>query len=140
MDTFSKDERSKIMRTVKSKKTSLESSVTKELWKRGVRYRTNVLDLFGKPDIAIKKYKVVVFIDSCFFHGCPLHCRIPKSNEGYWIGKIQRNIERDLLVTHYYKSIGWNVNRIWEHELKDDFHTTIQSLIEFINAAKRDIN
>lgn len=101
VDTFSKDERSKIMRTVKSKKTSLESSVTKELWKRGVRYRTNVLDLFGKPDIAIKKYKVVVFIDSCFFHGCPLHCRIPKSNEGYWIGKIQRNIERDLLVTHY---------------------------------------
>ncbi|PLT43795.1 Very-short-patch mismatch repair endonuclease (G-T specific) [Paenibacillus pasadenensis] len=136
-DTFTKEERSKIMRAVKSKKTSLESKVTKELWKHGLRFRVNIHDLLGKPDIAIKKYKIVIFIDSCFFHGCSLHCRIPKSNEEYWVTKIRRNIERDLSVNRYYNSIGWNVMRVWEHDLKEDFLGTVQKLIQFVNLAKR---
>ena len=67
------------MQAIKSK-SKMEDLVAKELWKRNIRYRRNVKTLFGKPDIAIKKYKVVIFIDSCFSHHCPLHTRMPKSN------------------------------------------------------------
>ncbi|OGI25396.1 MAG: hypothetical protein A2287_09455 [Candidatus Melainabacteria bacterium RIFOXYA12_FULL_32_12] len=68
-----------MMRAVKSKHTRLEDIVVNELHKRGLRFRRNVKDLKGKPDIAIKKYKIVIFIDSCFWHGCKKHCRMPKS-------------------------------------------------------------
>ncbi|MGG2482818.1 very short patch repair endonuclease [Brevibacillus borstelensis] len=128
-DRLSKEQRSKLMQAVKGKNTLLESKVTKELWHKGLRFRKNVKSLTGKPDVAIKKYKIVMFIDSCFWHGCPLHCKIPKSNVEYWTSKIQRNIQRDLEVNEYYKKIGWNVIRIWEHELKNDFQGTIDKIV-----------
>lgn len=68
-DVFSKEIRSKIMRAVRSKGTKIEDAVARELFRNGIRYRRNVKDLPGKPDIAIKKYKMVIFIDSCFWHG-----------------------------------------------------------------------
>lgn len=72
MDNITKDKRSDVMRAVKSKNTKIEQKVCKEIWKKGIRFRKNVKDLKGKPDISIKKYKIVIFIDSCFWHGCPL--------------------------------------------------------------------
>ncbi|WP_356948169.1 hypothetical protein [Fictibacillus fluitans] len=71
------------MRSIKSV-SKLEEIVSKELWRRGFRFRRNVKDLFGKPDFAIKKYKVVIFIDSCFWHNCPVHGHLPKTNVEYW--------------------------------------------------------
>lgn len=132
MDTFNKEKRSQIMRAVKSKGTKLEQKVFKALRKRGLKFRTNVANLPGKPDIAIKKYKIVIFLDSCFWHGCPLHCRMPKSNIEYWQKKIEQNKIRDALITENYKKMGWNVLRIWEHELKENFEKTIDKIERFI--------
>lgn len=129
VDNLSKEDRLKTMRAVKSKETKIETKVTKYLWSCGVRYRKNVKDLFGKPDIAIKRRKIVVFIDSCYWHGCSEHCRLPASNNDYWKAKIERNMARDKEVTNYYKEREWRIIRIWEHDLKSDFEGTMKHLV-----------
>lgn len=125
------------MRAVKSKKSLIENSVTHELWKKGIRFRRNVSELKGKPDIAIKKDKIVIFIDSCFWHMCPVHCKIPKSNVEFWMEKLIRNRERDLITTQFYKENNWSILRVWEHELRDDFEACINTIYEFIMEAKK---
>ncbi|MEW4264488.1 very short patch repair endonuclease [Priestia megaterium] len=134
-DKISKEQRSQNMRAIKSI-SKLEGIVTRELWSRGVKFRKNVKDLKGKPDIAIKKYKVVVFIDSCFWHCCPLHGNMPKSNQEYWLKKLTRNKERDREITLHYIENRWHILRVWEHQIKQDFESTIQESINFINNAK----
>ncbi|QQF63047.1 very short patch repair endonuclease [Bacillus mojavensis] len=137
MDNVSKEKRSNTMKAVKSKNTKIEKVVSKEIWGRGIRFRKNVKNLKGKPDIAIKKYKIVIFIDSCFWHGCPLHGRIPKSNVEFWNNKIKRNIERDKSINQYYTRKGWNILRIWEHDLnKKKFSQTIDKIEEWIKIIK----
>jgi DNA mismatch endonuclease (patch repair protein) len=136
-DNLSKEDRKKNMKAIKSVHTQLEDSVTKELWKRGVRFRKNVKGLVGKPDIAIKKYKVAVFLDSCFWHGCPVHGNKPKTNEDYWNNKLERNKARDAEVTKYYQQKGWNVLRIWEHDIKKNFDQTIDRIVNFLNEAMK---
>ncbi|MED3882811.1 very short patch repair endonuclease [Priestia megaterium] len=130
-DNLSKEQRRKNMKAIRSQ-SQLENLVSKELWKRGIRFRKNVKNLLGKPDIAIKKYKIVIFIDSCFWHVCPIHGNKPKSNQDYWINKLNRNKERDQEVTEYYKKAGWRILRVWEHEIKQDFEKTIDMIVEFI--------
>lgn len=130
------EQRSKMMGRVRGKNTKLEQSVSKILWRKGFRFRKNVLSLFGKPDIAIKKYKVVVFIDSCFWHGCKNHFKLPKKNIDYWKKKIARNIERDDEVTLYYKNLDWTLIRVWEHELKNHFALVIYHICRAIILAK----
>ncbi|MRX53004.1 DNA mismatch endonuclease Vsr [Bacillus idriensis] len=131
------EQRSKNMKAIKSQ-SKLENKVTQALWHRGIRFRKNA-KLFGKPDISIKKYKVVVFIDSCFWHSCPIHGNMPKSNYEYWSKKLKRNTERDIEVNKYYKANDWNILRVWEHDLKKNFDATVKSIEDFIlNAAKID--
>lgn len=72
---------------------------------------------FGKPDFVHLKWRWVVFIDGCFWHGCPLHCRIPKSNSEYWRKRIERTRARDAKVTAEYEKGGWRVFRVWEHDI-----------------------
>lgn len=91
----------------------------------------------GKPDIAIKKYQVVIFLDSCFWHGCPEHCRMPSSNVDYWKRKIQRNQERDAAVNKFYVQQGWRLLRVWEHEVKNDFDRALDSIVSFITETKK---
>jgi len=125
------------MQSIKSENTSLEKKVFKNLWKRGLRFRRNVKDLPGKPDIAIKKYKLVVFLDSCFWHGCKKHCRYPLTNKDYWHSKISKNIKRDREVTDYYLTNNWNILRVWEHDLKNNFNKTIRNIIKFVLYSKK---
>ncbi|MFC5602449.1 very short patch repair endonuclease [Sporosarcina koreensis] len=94
-DNMSKEQRSYTMSRIKSK-SKLEDIFASMLWRKGLRFRRNVKTLKGKPDIAIAKYKVVIFVDSCFWHVCPLHFIQPKSNKDYWDKKLKRNQERDL--------------------------------------------
>lgn len=136
VDNISKEHRQKAMRSVKSKGTSLEIKVSKLLWKNGFHYRKNVKNLFGKPDFANKSRKVVIFIDSCFWHGCPLHCRIPASNIEYWKSKIQRNKTRDKNVTSFYKENGWKIFRIWEHDIKINPEEAVNKLLDELNHPK----
>ncbi|ESU33410.1 DNA glycosylase [Bacillus sp. 17376] len=128
-------QRSKIMSSIKAV-SKLESLVTQELWKKGFRFRRNVRGMVGTPDIAIKKYKVVIFIDSCFWHFCPIHGRMPKSNIDFWKKKLERNQERDKEHTQFYLQKGWHILRIWEHEIRQDFDKTIEIIATFIEDAK----
>lgn len=117
VDVISKEKRSKIMSAIRSKNTKPEILLRKALWAKGIRYRVH----YGKEkiDIAFPTQKIAVFIDGCFWHGCPLHSHIPKSNVEYWIPKLQRNINRDKAIEEKLKKEGWQVIRIWEHELKE---------------------
>lgn len=131
-DVLSKEQRRKNMQAIRAKETALEIMVRKELWKKGIRYRKNVRDLMGVPDIAIKKHKLVIFLDSCYWHGCPEHGVMPKSNREFWEKKIKRNIERDTEVTSYYRSRNWTILRFWEHEVKQDLDGIIDRIIKAI--------
>ena len=138
MNTQMSDEtRKKIMGSIHGKGTKLENRVSRELWIRGFRFRKNVKSLYGTPDIAIKKYKVVIFIDSCFWHACELHGTLPNKNQLFWINKFNRNKEHDLEVTNYYIRKGWLIYRVWEHDLKRDFYGTLDKLDGVILDAKR---
>jgi len=125
MDNVSKKKRSQIMRLVRSKDTKIEVEFRKTLRKLGYKFKSNVGSCFGKPDIVLEKYKTVIFIDSCFWHGCAKHCRLPSSRNKYWIDKIERNKHRDKKVNMHYKKTGWKIIRIWEHTLKDEVAATI---------------
>lgn len=105
------------MAAIPGSNSKLENVFRKALFSKGIRYRKNVADLPGKPDIAIKRKKIAVFLDSCFWHGCKKHCRIPQSNTAYWQGKINKNILRDRDVSLEYKKMGWRIIRLWEHDI-----------------------
>ena len=134
-DIMSKEQRSKTMSAIRAQ-SKLENLFTKALWNKGVRFRKNVKKLRGTPDIAIQKYKVVIFVDSCFWHGCPIHFRRPQSNQNFWDKKIARNRERDKEVDEYYIVRGWHLKRIWEHEIRTDIDKTVEETLSFINTAK----
>ena len=117
-DTVSKAKRSEIMSKIRSKKTKPELMIKELLDNRIFRYQPN--GITGKPDFGNKKRKIAIFIDGCFWHGCPKHCRMPKSREKYWVPKIQKNMERDSRYTKELKRRGWTVMRLWEHEVREN--------------------
>jgi DNA mismatch endonuclease (patch repair protein) len=121
MDKIPKVKRSAIMAAVRSKNTKLENGFWRDVKKLNPKgLARNVVDIFGCPDIVHKNKKLVVFIDSCFWHGCPKHLRMPVSNSSYWLKKIKGNRQRDREVSRRLKSNGWTVLRIWEHSLKKE--------------------
>ena len=120
MDKLTKEQRSKCMRAVKGRDTKPEMWVRRYLFAHGFRYRLNVRCLPGKPDIVLKKYKTVVFVNGCFWHGhedCQLY-RLPQTNVDFWKAKIERNRARDLKDEILLRSMGWHVIVIWECELR----------------------
>jgi DNA mismatch endonuclease, patch repair protein len=120
VDTFSEFDRSKIMSTVRSSETKPEVTIRKFLFSKGFRYRKNSLLLPGKPDIVLSKYKTVVFINGCFWHGHK-NCKastLPKSKIEYWSNKISSNIERDTRNIKELRKLGWKVIIIWECQIK----------------------
>lgn len=130
MDKVSKETRSLIMGKVKSSETKLEQQFRRMLWRSGVRYRKNNLNLYGKPDISNRSKNVAVFIDSCFWHGCPEHVRLPKSNIDYWEKKIESNRKRDITVNEHYRSLHWKIIRVWEHQLKKDPEKIVDNILK----------
>lgn len=124
------------MRHIKSKDTSIEVKLRKELWSRGYRYRKNVSNLPGKPDIVLTKYKIAIFCDSEFFHGKDwevLEPRLEKSNNAdYWEKKISRNMERDNEINKKLLFMGWTVIRFWGKDILkniDDCISVIEDVI-----------
>ena len=128
-DIKSKEARSKNMSAIKGKNTKPEVIVRKYLFSQGLRYRKNVSKLPGKPDIVLKKYKTVVFINGCFWH---LHnCKYfvwPKQNADFWRDKITGNEARDIKNYTALKEMGWRVITIWECELKQTKIETLEKL------------
>jgi DNA mismatch endonuclease (patch repair protein) len=126
--------RSENMKRIKSKDTSIEIKLRKALWHKGYRYRKNCKDIFGKPDICFKKKKVAIFCDSEFWHGKYLldNKYIPKTNEQYWIPKIKRNIERDILVNEILKTQDWTVLRFWQKDIEKNLEKCIKKIQQFL--------
>ena len=119
-DIKSKVDRSSNMAAIKGEDTKPEMIVRKYLFSKGLRYRLHIRSLPGNPDIFLPKYKTVVFINGCFWHGhegCKYY-RLPKSNVEFWETKITNNINRDFLNEIKLKELGWRVIRIWECEIK----------------------
>jgi len=133
MDVFTKSKRSEIMALIKNKESGIEILLRKELWGRGLRYRKNVSKYFGKPDIVSAKHRMVIFVDSCFWHGCKKHKSIPHANKMFWEQKIQQNSQRDKEVKAYYQRIGWKIFRIWEHDLKGNNQKFNNSILKIFN-------
>ena len=119
MDDKTPEQRSINMSHIRSKDTKPEEIVRKYLFARGFRYRKNDTRYPGKPDLVLPKYHTVIFINGCFWHqhGCS-RSTLPKTNQDYWIPKIQRNVERDRQNIKTLEDAGWKVIVIWECELK----------------------
>jgi DNA mismatch endonuclease (patch repair protein) len=108
------------MSAVRSKNTGLELKLLSMLHSANITgFTCHDESLLGTPDIAFKKAKAVVFLDSCFWHACPKHFRQPRTNTKYWQAKIEKNLERDRSQRRMLRRSGWRVIRVWEHELKN---------------------
>lgn len=120
-DAMTPEQRSRCMAAIKGKDTKPEMIVRKYLFSRGLRFRVQVRKLPGNPDIVLPKYKTVIFVNGCFWHGhegCK-YFRLPKSNVEFWKEKIERNIERDRESMRALLDLGWKVIRVWECELRN---------------------
>lgn len=112
--------RSQQMATVRQVDTAPEVRVRRELWSRGLRYRVGLRTLGGRPDIVFPRERIAVFIDGCFWHGCPVHYVRPRSQERFWTDKLRANFDRDRRQTIALLDSGWRVLRFWEHEVEED--------------------
>lgn len=120
-DVMTPKQRSRCMAAVKGKDTKPEMIVRKYLFSRGMRFRVQVRKLPGNPDIVLPKYKTVILVNGCFWHGhedCK-YFRLPKSNVEFWKEKIKRNIERDRESMQALLDLGWKIIRVWECELRN---------------------
>lgn len=135
-DKMTKEQRHRCMSNIKDRNTKPEMIVRRYLHAHGYRYRINVRRLPGTPDIVLRKYKTVIFINGCFWHGHK-GCRyfvMPKSNTTFWEKKIERNRQRDAEKRIQLRRLGWNTIIIWECELKPKNRlTTLQALEQTLN-------
>ncbi len=131
---YTTKKRSKIMSRIRGKNTKPELLFRKALWAKGVRYRVNSKKLPGKPDVSIQKYKLAIFIDGEFWHGYNWQERKSKlkSNRGFWIPKIERNMQRDSEVNLELKNLGYTVFRFWEREIKKELNKCINDVMIYI--------
>jgi DNA mismatch endonuclease (patch repair protein) len=116
MDVVNSEKRSEMMSGIRSKNTKPEIFIRKGLFRLGFRYRVNDKHIFGKPDIALKKYNALIFIHGCFWHG-HIGCKnfkIPSSNRDFWVEKIDTNRKRDAEVLNYLHANGWRICIVWE--------------------------
>ncbi|WP_183874382.1 very short patch repair endonuclease [Pedobacter sp. AK017] len=134
-DVHSKETRSYNMSKIKGKDTKPELLVRKFLHKNGFRYRIHVKDLPGKPDIVLPKYKTVIFVHGCFWHGhegCKYYV-VPKTRTDWWLNKINGNITKDLNARQSLTEGGWKVIEIWECDLKKaKIESTLSNLLSLL--------
>ena len=133
-DIKTKEERSANMSRIKGRDTKPEIQVRRYLSDHGIRYRCNVKSLPGTPDVAIKKYRMVIKVDGCFWHshqGCK-DFRIPKSNVEFWTEKLNSTVGRDRKNLEALKKMGYKVFLIWECEIKAGDFTEVDKAISHV--------
>ncbi|MGO3034381.1 MAG: very short patch repair endonuclease [Corynebacterium variabile] len=108
------------MRKMPRRDTKPELALRRELYRRGIRYRVNYGRLPGRPDIALTRAKIAVFMDGCFWHACPVHGTLPKNNRDWWQAKLGRNVERDREKDAELEALGWIPLHYWEHDDIDE--------------------
>lgn len=133
--------RSENMRRIRAKDTTPELAVRAAVYRLGYRgYRLNYAYLPGKPDLVLSRLRKAIFVNGCFWHGhdCKEGARVPRSNRHYWLAKIERNCQRDLLNCAALKGLGWKVLTVWECEIARHSaagHALDNRLIRFLRAA-----
>ena len=136
MDKLTKEQRHRCMASIRGKNTKPEMLVRRFLFSRGFRYRLNHPRLPGRPDIVLRKYRTVIFVNGCFWHGhegCKNYA-VPKSNTEFWTAKIERNRARDIDEQHELAAMGWHCITVWECQLKPAIRTnTLKSLVYTLN-------
>ena len=134
MDVFTKEKRSQIMSKIKGKDTKPEKVVRSLLHQMGYRFRLHRRDLPGNPDIVLPKYKKIIFVHGCFWHGhedCP-RAKRPSTNKKFWDEKLSKNIERDKKNQCELGKLGWQLLVVWQCQIKD-INNLIEKIIKFIN-------
>ena len=118
-DRFPKEVRSRIMSHIRGKDTKPELAVRRILWACGLRYRIHSRAVLGTPDISNRRKRLAVFVDGCFWHGCPVCYVEPKTNVDFWRAKVSSNLQRREAVRAGLEAQGFRVVEIWEHEADD---------------------
>jgi len=131
-DVLTENQRKFNMSRIRGKNTGPEIKVRKLLFSNSIRgYRIHY-SLPGKPDIVFIKKKIVIFIDGCFWHKCPVDFQEPKTRNEFWMKKINSNVERDQEVNKQLLNDGWKVIRFWEHEVKNQPEIVVKKIIELL--------
>lgn len=135
---YTTKKRSQNMSKIRAKNSKPELIFRRALWQENIRYRTHVKTLSGKPDIAIKKYRLAIFVDGSFWHGYQWEkskARI-KSNREFWIPKIERNMQRDQKNRQILESAGYTVMRFWEHEIGQNLKACVNQVKLYLETAR----
>ncbi|WP_024905200.1 very short patch repair endonuclease [Robbsia andropogonis] len=137
----SSPEASRRMAKIRQKGTSAEIALRRELYRRGLRYRVD-FKILKKPrrvaDVAFPGLMIAIFVDGCFWHGCPEHATWPKQNSDFWRQKIEMNRVRDADTNERLRSAGWTVLRFWEHELPTEAADIVAQAVA-IGISKRSV-
>jgi DNA mismatch endonuclease, patch repair protein len=120
--------RSEQMARIRSGNTRPEVTLRKALWREGLRYRIGARTPVGRPDLLFARWRVAVFVDGCFWHGCPKHYAAPRTQREFWAKKLDRNVERDRLQTVELERIGWTVVRVWECSILKDLLSVVRAI------------
>jgi DNA mismatch endonuclease (patch repair protein) len=127
-DVISSAKRSEIMSRIRGKDTVPERNLRRAALAIGLRYRLHRRIGKTRPDLVFMGAKVAVFVDGCFWHCCPLHGVMPKSNRAFWQKKLGRNVQRDAEDTQSLIEAGWRVLRFWEHEVEESAETCARKI------------
>lgn len=127
-DPFSPEERSEVMSSIGSVDTEPEILLRKELWNDGLRYRLHRRVAGTTPDVVFVGPKVAVFVDGCFWHGCPDHYTAPRHNAEFWATKLEKNQNRDERDNRRLEDSGWTVIRVWECEVKSNLASVVENI------------
>lgn len=135
IDVLNARQRSYCMSKIKGKNTKPEVVLRKAIWNLGYRYRLQT-KLAGRPDLIFSPYKVVVFVDGCFWHKCPAHFVQPKTRPEFWKNKINSNAARDRRNNEILQSEGWKVVRIWEHEINQSIEDSVARVVDALESQR----
>lgn len=133
VDPFSPEKRREIMQAVRREDTAPERRLRRALWRAGLRYRKQRRIAGAKPDFSFVGRKVAVFVDGCFWHGCPDHYKPPVSNRDYWVAKVERNRARDRRNDRELEEAEWTVLRFWECEVRHDLSAVVERVREALS-------
>lgn len=135
-DVLTLEQRKLNMSQIRGKNTGPEIKLRKLLWSKGIKgYRIHH-NLPGKPDIAFTKKKIVIFIDGCFWHKCPIDFQEPETRTEFWMKKINSNVERDKKVNDQLRLDEWTVIRFWEHEIRKNPDEVVKKIKETLDRSK----
>ncbi len=126
--------RSQQMSRIRARDTKPELALRKALWRAGLRYRVHARTPIGRPDIVFPGPRVAVFVDGCFWHGCPAHYVRPRSSTAFWSEKLATNVRRDTEQTRRLENLGWRVCRVWEHEVFENPRRAVSGITAAVRA------